>query len=200
MEEREIAEQVEQMSKMHSMIEAAKNGDEFAESEIHIAFVKRLVGLSNRYISEKYRSKVDPEDVVQSVFKSFFLRNRDDQFFIDGVNDLWLLLARITVSKTINRINQYRTNKRDIGLEAQKDNNVGSTYYGAGDQPTAFESLVFTELLDEIFKRLPENLQRIVCLRLQGYTNFEISEIEKCSTRTVIRSMNKIRNAFESIE
>lgn len=191
---------VAEMQNVEDMIDAANQGREFADSEIHRAFVRRLVALSNRYISERFRSKVEAEDVVQSVFKSFFLKQRDEEYEIEESDDLWRLLAKITVAKTINKIKQFRTIKRSVSREIVRNENDGSSFFGANDQPAAVDSLVFQELLDNLFNRLPDNLQRIVCLKLQGYTHFEIGEIEKCSTRTVIRSLKKIRSEFESME
>ena len=43
--------------------------------------------------------RVDGEDVVQSVFRTFFRRTADGEFRLDGSAQLWRLLVRITLRK-----------------------------------------------------------------------------------------------------
>src|SRR5208283_1398140 len=49
-------------------------GDEAAAREIFDRFVRKLVKLAGAQFDAVLRRKVDPEDVVQSAYKSFFLR------------------------------------------------------------------------------------------------------------------------------
>ena len=49
-------------------------GDEDAARQVFQRFVHRLVGLARVRLGRDLRRRVDPEDVVQSAYKSFFLR------------------------------------------------------------------------------------------------------------------------------
>ena len=53
-------------------------------------------------------SRVDPEDVIQSAFRTFFVRVRNDEFTFDGENDLFKLLVRLTVNKALRQIAHHR--------------------------------------------------------------------------------------------
>ena len=54
----------------------AAQGNLEAEQLLVNRFSRRLVRLAATRISEVFNSKIEPEDVVQSVFKSFFARHR----------------------------------------------------------------------------------------------------------------------------
>ena len=66
------------------------------------------------------QSRMDPEDVVQSVFRTFFARMKNDEFKIDAEDDLFKLLVRITVHKALRQIAHHRAAKRDPMHEAMQ--------------------------------------------------------------------------------
>jgi len=154
-----------------ALLSAARLGENTAAAEIHHKYVDKLVVLASRRINQRFRSKIAPEEIVQSVFASFFRRNQLGEFQCGDWNDLWALLVRITIHKCINKAKSFV-------------------------QAVA----IFNESLDELFDRLSEQMQQIVCLRLEGTSNFEISELLNCSERTVYRSLNRIREIFREME
>ncbi len=68
-------------------------------------FVGRLVALAGSRVNKKLQTRVAPEDVVQSVMDSVFLRMCGDRFEIKESGDLWRLLAAILVKKVWGRWN-----------------------------------------------------------------------------------------------
>src|SRR6266852_3707821 len=64
-------------------------GDEDAANELFHLFASRLIGLARRQLDRRIRQKVDAEDVVQSVFKSFFLRHANGKFELSNWDNLW---------------------------------------------------------------------------------------------------------------
>ncbi len=181
---------------------AARDGVDIAATKIHHKYVDRLVVLANRRINQRYRSKIAPEEVVQSVFASFFRRNERGEFECDDWNDLWSLLVSITVNKCINKAKAFATAKRDVRREVAPltPSSVDSSFLGFDREPSVQDVAIFNESLDELLDRLSEPMQQIVCLRLQGLSNFEISELLRCSERTVYRSLNRIREIFCELE
>ena len=104
------------------LIERCRRGDQDAARELFDAFVTRLIPLARRRISQRLASRVDPEDIVQSVFRTFFARLKDDKFEINDQDDLFRLLVRITVHKTLRQIAFHKAAKRDPNMElAQSD-------------------------------------------------------------------------------
>src|SRR5207244_9396381 len=83
-------------------------------------YIDRLLVLARRRISQRLASRVDPEDIVQSVFRTFFGRLKDGQFVFADQDDLCKLLVRITLHKTLRQVAFHKAAKRDPGLETEQ--------------------------------------------------------------------------------
>src|SRR5207248_5318828 len=81
-------------------------------------FTRRLIGLARSQLDVRLQHKVDPEDVVQSAYKSFFLRYGEGALATEGWDGLWGLLTVITLRKCADRVRYYRAERRDIFREA----------------------------------------------------------------------------------
>src|SRR5207247_1968035 len=92
--------------------------DNQAADQIFQLFARRLVGLARQRLPHDIQSKEDPEDIAQSVFRTFFAHHGKGQFEFGGWHDLWNLLAAITVRKCGGRIDYYRAARRDVTREA----------------------------------------------------------------------------------
>lgn len=74
-------------------------GSESAADELDRRFRQRLCALVEREMDERFRRREDPEDIVQSVFRTFFRRARGGEFAIDQSVAVWHLLVKITINK-----------------------------------------------------------------------------------------------------
>jgi hypothetical protein len=72
-------------------------GDDVAARELFGRFTHQLIALALRHIDAGLRHKVEPEDVVQSAYKSFFLRYGAGDLDVVNWNSLWGLLTLIAV-------------------------------------------------------------------------------------------------------
>ena len=99
------------------LIEQFQAGSESAAGELFDRYCEKLMRLAPR-IGQRMASRVDPEDVIQSAFRTFFVRVRNDEFTFDGENDLFKLLVRLTVNKALRQIAHHRAAKRDPHREA----------------------------------------------------------------------------------
>ena len=97
---------------MRGVFARMRGGDEAAAREFFERYMPRLVALARARMSEKLAQKLDAEDVVQSVFRSFFIRARDGQYAIERAGDLWSLLATITRHKVLKKAEHFRQQKR----------------------------------------------------------------------------------------
>src|SRR4051812_14113370 len=88
-------------------------GDQDAAARVYQHFARRLIGLARSRLDGLMRRKEDPEDVVQSVFRSFFARQAGGQFDLDDWNSLWSLLTVITLRKCGHRVEYFRAARRD---------------------------------------------------------------------------------------
>src|SRR5499427_4223665 len=91
--------------------------DDAAAQELFGRFAHQLIALALHHIGAGLRHKVDPEDVVQSVYKSFFVRYGDGNLDAVNWNSLWGLLTLITVRKCAERAAYHRAECRDAARE-----------------------------------------------------------------------------------
>ena len=94
-----------------------KAGEDDAANAILNRFTRRLIALARAQLGSATRAKAEIEDVVQSVYKSFFARYGDGRFELEDWNELWSLLTVITVRKCANRRSYHRAGRRDVRRE-----------------------------------------------------------------------------------
>src|SRR5262245_30661131 len=80
-------------------------------------FTRRLIGLARSQLDARLRHKIEPEDVVQSAYKSFLLRYGEGALAAEGWDGLWGLLTVITLRKCADRIRYHRAERRDVARE-----------------------------------------------------------------------------------
>jgi RNA polymerase sigma-70 factor, ECF subfamily len=94
-----------------------RTGDQGAASEVFRRFAGRLIAPTRTELDARLRRKMDPEDVVQSVYRSFFTRYSAGQFDLATWESLWGLLAVITVRKCLGRAEYYLAQCRTVAGE-----------------------------------------------------------------------------------
>src|SRR5262249_61199873 len=72
-----------------------REGDQQAAAELFRRYADRLVALAKSRLSQKMARRVDPEDVVQSVYRSFFAETKEGRYEFERGGDLWHLLVTI---------------------------------------------------------------------------------------------------------
>src|SRR5262245_6951733 len=98
-----------------TLIDMWRKGDENAARQIVDQYIDRLLVLARGHLHQRLRSRIDPEDIVQSVFRTFFTRLKDGQFVFAEQDDLLKLLVRITLNKTLRQIAYHKAAKRNPG-------------------------------------------------------------------------------------
>jgi RNA polymerase sigma-70 factor (ECF subfamily) len=161
-------------------------------------YVERLVGLARRRISRRLASRVDPEDVVQSVFRTFFSQLKAGRFHIEQQDDLCRLLMRITVRKTLRHIAFHEAVKRSPRLEmGQEDEDQERILELLDHEPTPETTVAFLDQLEHLLNRLHPEERQILEMRLQGYSNDEIARCLGTYDRKIRRVMERIRSLAE---
>ena len=88
-----------------------------AAGEIFRRFARRLIGLARLHLDARLRQKIDPEDVMQSALKSFFIRHAGGAFDLDSWDSLWSLLTVITLRKCGHKLEHFQAACRDVRRE-----------------------------------------------------------------------------------
>ena len=97
-----------------------KARDDAAAEQLFGRFTHQLIALALRHVNAGLRHKVDPEDVVQSAYKSFFIRYGDGNLDVVNWNSLWGLLTLITVRKCAERAAYHHAGRRDAAREVAR--------------------------------------------------------------------------------
>jgi RNA polymerase sigma-70 factor, ECF subfamily len=170
-----------------------RSGSETAAQQLFDQYVQRLLTLARWHISEKLRGRIDPEDVVQSVFRTFFIRVRNNGFSFDEADDLFKLLTRITLHKTLRQVAFHRAARRNPERELGKGNSEQDAIMQVLDTEPDPETVVaFADHLKMFLEKFTQQDQQIIELRLQGYTSEEIAEKLGTYDRKVRRVLERI--------
>ena len=171
-------------------------GDERAATELFDRYVERLQAVVRRRLSGRLRRRCDPDDVVQSAYRSFFHHVRDGRFELRECGDLWRLLAAIAVNKVRGQAKRHRAAKRSIDAEqshAAPDSLLGLPLEAVANDPSPVEANVLVEQLQAALSGLSTDYRQIIELRLQGRTTLEIAQTTGCSERTVHRARERFK-------
>jgi RNA polymerase sigma-70 factor (ECF subfamily) len=178
-------------------------GDQGAATAVFRRFAGRLIALARAELDARLRRKLDPEDVVQSVYRSFFTRYQAGQFDFATWDELWSLLTVITVRKCLGRAEYYLTKCRNVAGEADAAA-WGDAAAGLSEaidrEPTPLEAAVLAETVEQMMRGLEPNDRAIIELSLQGYTAAEISARVGHAERTVGRVRERIKKRLQRMQ
>jgi RNA polymerase sigma-70 factor (ECF subfamily) len=176
------------------------NGDDAAAQQLFGRFTHQLIALAQRHIDAPLRHKVDPEDVVQSAYKSFFFRYNADNLDVVNWNSLWGLLTLITVRKCAERAAYHRARCRDAAREVTAAREDESSPEPFGREPTPLEAALLNETVAQLLGGLDEDERPVLELSLQGYTTREIAERLGRAERTVRLLREGVRHRLERMQ
>ena len=185
-----------------SVLVRLKAGDGDALVEVFRRFSRRLIALARGRLQWRLRRKLDPEDVIQSVFRSFFTRYRQGQFDLTSWESLWTVLTVITVRKCINLNEHYLAARRDVRRELSLDDLHGEEWIfeSLDRSPTSAEAILLTEILERFLRSIDDRDRKILELHLQGYTVAEISPRVGRAERTVRRTLDRLKKRLLMID
>lgn len=194
-----------QNDSVHELMSRLRSGEGDAAREVFVRFAGRLVGLARRHLDGRLTVKVDPEDVVQSAYKSFFLRYREGRLEVGSWDGLWGVLTIITLRKCADRAAYYRTEKRDVTREVSSSTSEESgpaVFDLALDrEPRPDEAAALAETVEALFRAVDDPDEReILELSLQGFTAGEISEKLGRAERSVRRLRERVRKRLERMQ
>jgi len=180
------------------LIQRCRTGDQEAARVLFDSYVERLLPLARRRISQRLASRVDAEDIVQSVFRTFFARLKDDQFEIANQDDLFRLLVRITVHKTLRQIAHHRAAKRNPGQETgQSDSAHEQLLQLLTSEPTPEEAVSFLDQLEHFMQQMTDSDRKILELRMEGFSTEEIAQKTGSYDRKIRRVLERIRDVAQ---
>jgi RNA polymerase sigma-70 factor (ECF subfamily) len=185
------------------LMDRLRSGEDGAAREVFELFTSRLVGLAKKNLGGRLAVKVDPEDVVQSAYKSFFLRQRDGGLDVGSWDGLWGVLTMITLRKCADRAAYYSAGKRDVARETvtNADDSVTPADLVLDREPQPEEAAALAETVEELFRSLDDPDERAILeLSLQGFTAAEVAEQLGRAERSVRRLRERLRKRIERMQ
>jgi RNA polymerase sigma-70 factor (ECF subfamily) len=180
-----------------------RTGEDAAAREVFVLFAARLAGLARRHLDARLAVKVDPEDVVQSAYKSFFVRQREGELDVGSWDGLWGVLTVITLRKCADRAAYYHADKRDVARETpgNTESSPGMIDLALDREPSPEEAAALAETVEALFRSIDDPDERAILeLSLQGHTATEISEKLGRAERSVRRLRERVRKRLERMQ
>lgn len=173
-----------------SLVARIRSGDEVAASELYERYAARIFGLVKSQMADILRSQTEPEDIVQSVFKSVFRGMNAGRYDAPDAGTLWHLMAVIAVHKVRRNASRRTRERRDVRRQeyvADFDQALASNGHSLAEMETA---------MSEIIECLQPAECDAVVLRVSGYGIEEIALQLNKSRRTVERLLQHARRTL----
>jgi DNA-directed RNA polymerase specialized sigma24 family protein len=171
-------------------------------------FFPRMLKLAKSKLGGMQLRTFDEEDVALSAMNSFFRGKNDGRFDrLDSRDEMWRLLATITVRKVTAQRRKAMADKRGAGATRGESiffnpaNADSSMIAGLGNFS---DDRLLPDTTEEILKNCEhlleklddEKLRRTAIMRLEGYSNQEISEELGCSVARTKQRLQRIRELW----
>lgn len=177
----------------HSLLRQFRQGEGDAATRLYLRYSARLQSLAAKQTSKQLAARFDPEDVVQSVFRTFFRRVTDGLYDVPPGEELWGLLLVLSLNKVRRLAKHHRAAKRDA------EKTAGSETLAKMDEATSYDetSLKTLELVvQELLEKLPEKHRPVVELRMQGHSVDQIAQKSGRAKRTVERILSEFKTTL----
>ena len=132
-------------------------------------YADQLIALARSHLSAKMSQRIDPEDVVQSVYRSFFDRARKGTFDFESGGDIWRLLVAMTLHKLRDQVDWQTAAKRSVDAEihfGSEDSLFGIQASAFSRNPSPLLTAVLADELTGIMQSLEPVQRRMLELRL----------------------------------
>jgi RNA polymerase sigma-70 factor (ECF subfamily) len=174
-----------------------RNGEPDAANELYQRYAERLHALVVGQCALDLAPRVGAEDIVQSIFRTFFRRVARGQYDVPEGEELWQLFLVIALHKVRSTAAFHRAAKRDVRVTS-----VGLSNTLASQKLVAPDELARTTLclvIDELLDSLPDSMRAIVELRIEGREVEEIVARTQRSRRSVERALQEFRTRLREV-
>lgn len=177
-----------------------QRGEEGAARELLSRYSARLVALAQQRLGRRMMPKGDAEDVLQSVFRTFFRRIGEGRIELRNWESLSGLLSLLTLRKCCKQARAYQTAQRDVGLEVSLQGTGSDSFrIDVPDrEPSPDEVVMFAELFERVLAGLEESDRETLERLLAGASVDEIAAKRNRSRRSVQRALARIRQQIMS--
>jgi len=181
----------------HSLLQRVRCGSQDAAFRLYLRYAQRLRALARAQCSSQLAQRVDVDDIVQSVFGSFFRRASQGYYDVPAGDELWKLLLVIALNKIRTKSAFHCAAKRDVRRTIASHALLHRLEATDTDDDAAYAFLQLS--IDEALERLPPQHRAMLTLRIQGYEVAEIASQTGRSKRTVERILQEARKTLSEL-
>lgn len=175
-----------------SLLRRLRTGSEDAATEIYVRYADRLLALTRANTSGDLARRFDAEDIVQSVFRTFFRRvNKGDYDVPDG-EELWKLFLVMGLNKIRTVGAFHRAAKRDVRADTRGEL-LTDAAAATGDENSLN---ILRMVIDDVLATLTPAHRDIINMRIEGYEVEPIAERLGRSKRSVERILQGFRETL----
>src|SRR5262245_17265996 len=178
------------------LLHRVQAGDQQAAQQLFACYSQKLTALAEQQLSRRLAGRLDGEDVVQSVFRTFFRRSTAGEFQIDGSAQLWRLLVTITLMKARAKARYHLADKRDARAE-QAPGPDDWLPQAVAREPGPEEAAILVDQIDALLRGLPALHAQVLERRLQGHHVTDIAAQLSVSRQTVHRVLNLLQQRLQ---
>jgi RNA polymerase sigma-70 factor (ECF subfamily) len=189
---------MEETVSLTELVQRWRAGDPQAPAQLYGRYARQLARLAEQHLSRKLAGRVDAEDIVQSVFRTFFRRSARGEFTIDGASQLWQLLVRITVRKARAKARFHTARRRTVQDESPAEE--ARLAEAVARDPDPAEAVALVDQIEGLLHGLPDVHSHVLDLRLQGHSVVEIAERLNVARQTVYRTLHVLQHRLELAE
>jgi RNA polymerase sigma-70 factor (ECF subfamily) len=175
----------------HSLLRRLRGGSQDAATQLYLRYADRLRALTKANWFADLSRRVDIEDIVQSVFGSFFRGASRGYYDVPAGDELWKLFLVIALNKIRAKGAYHRAAKRDVRLTAGSEDLEGLPEVPVASDEVAYAVLQMT--VDEALEHLPQQHKQMLILRIEGHEVAAIARETGRSKRTIERVLQECR-------
>ncbi|CAN5352083.1 hypothetical protein BH11PLA2_BH11PLA2_31540 [soil metagenome] len=178
-----------------ALLQQYRRGENDAATELYFRYAERLRSLTKAQTSPVLQQRIDTEDIVQSVFRTFFRRAAAGQYQVPDGEELWMLFLVIGLNKIRTAGVHHTAAKRDVRRTTAGEGFDRATAVTAAEDETALATLRMT--IDELLGPLPPSYREVIDLRIAGHDVNEIARVSKRAKRSVERILQEFRDLLQ---
>jgi RNA polymerase sigma-70 factor, ECF subfamily len=180
-----------------SLLRRFQLGQSDASTLLYLRYAERLYHLAASQTSPDLARRSEPEEIVQSVFRTFFRRAAEGHYQVPEGEEIWKLLLVIALNKVRTAGAFHRAAKRDVRHTIE-----GKAYEKAIASSSSQDEIslcVLRMVIDQVLDQLTPVTRKMVELRIEGYEVAEIAQSVERSRRSVERVLQDFRKRLGAL-
>ena len=180
-----------------SLLRRVHNSEPDAAREVYQRYAGRLLNLAANQTASNLAARFDAEDIVQSVFRTFFRRAASGEYDLPDGEELWKLFLVIGLNKVRAVATHHRAAKRDARVTIAGDAYEKILATQSDSDEAALAMLRMT--INDALASFPEVYRTVIDLRIAGFEVGEIATRVGRAKRSVERILQECRTMLHGL-